>query len=360
MPSLSSRARWSSARGQSTAFVASMLFVLVIFVSVVANVGQAVNRRIALQTIADTGAYTGASVMAVGFNQLAYWNEWMQWAWAAFTQPPIVGPMWQAFIVHVVSYPVYTCGTADAWEGAYNGVMTGLHATYGAINIGYALLATSEATRVSKYNAADLFPTDYTRLRYREWDPSEGVLRGHPFGQIAPSEPVPDGTQAKALGWLGYLTINSRSRNWYACANPGPFGIPIPQFRNRSYKVWFRKDRDRDKSSRLVTLQEGNPAIQSFVWVVTAPATKGFMFDRWFGGNVIPEMKAVAVAKPIGGEIEAGENKYVAKFMPVATVMAGNRLFGALLPPFLQGWIAGQAGGVLDSGYDRRVRIVTH
>jgi hypothetical protein len=199
------------------------------------------------------------------------------------------------------------------------------------------------------------------QLRYREWDPwPDLVLRGHPFGQIAPSEQVPDGSEPKALGWVRYIAINSRTQSTYGCADPGPFGIPIPQIRRGSYKVWFRKDRDRDKWSRFLTLQEGNPEIQSFVWVVTAPATKGFMFDRWFGGNIIPEMKAVAVAKPIGGEIEAGENKYVAKFMPVATIMAGNRAIGALLPPFIQSWLGGQVGLVPDSGYDRRARIVTH
>ncbi|MBI1874756.1 MAG: Tad domain-containing protein [Acidobacteria bacterium] len=60
--------------GQSTAMVVTMLFLLMLFVGVVVDVGQAVNRRIALQIVADTGAYTGASVMAVGLNQIAYFG----------------------------------------------------------------------------------------------------------------------------------------------------------------------------------------------------------------------------------------------------------------------------------------------
>jgi hypothetical protein len=337
------RRRWLDARGQSTAFVASMLFVMVIFVSVVANVGQAVNRRVALQTIADAGAYTGASVMAVGYNQLAYWNTMMQWAWFAFTQPPVAGPMWQAFVIHAIP-SANSCGTADMWENAYRGVMTGLQGIYNTENILYTALATSEATRVSRYNGADLFPSDYLNIRYREWDPLEGINRGH-WIRIAPSREVPDGTQPKAIGWLGSITINSRQRNSYLCFRSGPFGIQIPVWRsNRRYQVWYRKD----------------PGAQSFVWVVTAPRSKAFMFDRWFGGDIIPEMKAVAVAKPIGGNIEEGKDIYRTKFMPVATVMIGNQLLGNLLPGFLQSWITGQAGLVRDPGYDRRVRIVTH
>ena len=62
----SSRARYRSQRGQSTALVITMLMVFVIFTSMVVNVGQAVNRRIALQMVADAGAFTGGTRMAEG------------------------------------------------------------------------------------------------------------------------------------------------------------------------------------------------------------------------------------------------------------------------------------------------------
>ena len=75
-------AGWRDERGQMTALVLPLLFVLVLFVAVVANVGQAVNRRIALQVLADTTAYTGGSVMATGMNHLAYWNRQLQRAYA--------------------------------------------------------------------------------------------------------------------------------------------------------------------------------------------------------------------------------------------------------------------------------------
>jgi hypothetical protein len=37
----------------------------------------------------------------------------------------------------------------------------------------------------------------------------------------------------------------------------------------------------------------------------------------------MPEMKAAATAKPVGGSIERGEAKYVAKMMPLRNVMGG-------------------------------------
>jgi hypothetical protein len=45
------------------------------------------------------------------------------------------------------------------------------------------------------------------------------------------------------------------------------------------------------------------------------------MFDGFFGPNAIPEMTAVAVAKPVGGSIEKGQSRYVAKMVQVSNVM---------------------------------------
>ena len=62
--------QWRSDRGQSTAMIIVMLNVFILFVALVANVGQAVNRRVALQVVADAGAYTGATKMAEGLNYM--------------------------------------------------------------------------------------------------------------------------------------------------------------------------------------------------------------------------------------------------------------------------------------------------
>src|SRR6202023_1383901 len=92
--------------------------------------------------------------------------------------------------------------------------------------------------------------------------------------------------------------------------------------------------------------------VTSFVWIVRAAATRAFLFDSFFGGNAIPEMKAVAVAKPTGGSIEEGRQDYIVKLMPVATVMFGNQLVGAL-PTWLRGFMPENAGRGSDDHNDR-------
>lgn len=314
-----------------------MLFVLVLFVGVVVDVGQAVNRRIALQVVADAGAYTGASIMAVGMNQLAVWNRVMQYAWVLFTNPPVFNPMWYAFMIHDTS-----CDAADFEEGLYYGAMGLLHGIYWAENVGYGFLAASEANRVSVYNAGDMFPGE--DLGYAESALGQGVRAGHPLTGIAPSEEVPDGSDLKAIAFMNipivnFVTVRSDSSNWYVCEDLFP---PRFEVRDRQYPVWYRRT--------------GGPT--SFVWVVTAPQTYALMFDTWFGGpKIIPEMTAVAVAKPIGGNIEEGRDEYISKMIPVATVM--TRFFGGDFPALVLSEV-GRAGQVSDDQYDRAWRIVTH
>lgn len=355
--------RWRSERGQSTALVASMLFVMVLFVGLVVDVGQAVNRRIALQVVADAGAYTGASVMAVGMNQLAVWNRAMQYAWVLFTSPP--SPMYTAFELHETS-----CNAADVAEGIYGGAMGILDRIFWAENMGYAMLARSEAESVSEANAADLFPSE--RLQYAEFNTDPQVQAGHWVGGgglwlpgwvggffwafrepfTTGTERVPDGTPVRALnipGILGMLLVPAQSHNWYTCQDAFPMRL---EFRVKEYPVWYRR-------SRYVDPTTGNPA-SSFVWVVTAPPTRALMFDSWLGamGGSIPAMQAVAVAKPVGGDIEAGRDEYATKMIPVATLMPTRRAGG---------WWAGQPnpftspiGWIPDPGSRRGGRIVTH
>ena len=67
-----------SEAGQTTALVCAMLFTLAMFVALVVNVGQMVNRRVALQLVADAGAWSGATVQAVQLNHYAFWSRLMQ------------------------------------------------------------------------------------------------------------------------------------------------------------------------------------------------------------------------------------------------------------------------------------------
>ena len=66
---------------------------LTMFVALVVNVGQMVNRRVALQLVADAGAWTGATVQAVQLNHYAFWSRQVQNAYknASVSQPAVHG-----------------------------------------------------------------------------------------------------------------------------------------------------------------------------------------------------------------------------------------------------------------------------
>src|SRR4051795_7604155 len=106
----SSRARYRSQRGQSTALIITMLMVFVIFTSMVVNVGQAVNRKIALQLVADAGAFTGGTRMAEALNYISYANGVIQDWWRVTTD---------AWAVAWALPPPGTCSAFDAINQTY-------------------------------------------------------------------------------------------------------------------------------------------------------------------------------------------------------------------------------------------------
>ncbi|MDD5225314.1 MAG: pilus assembly protein TadG-related protein [bacterium] len=63
--------------GQSLAFVALVLLVLVAFMAVTVNVGHQVNTKIEIQNAADAAAVSGASWLARGYNLVAGLNQGM-------------------------------------------------------------------------------------------------------------------------------------------------------------------------------------------------------------------------------------------------------------------------------------------
>jgi hypothetical protein len=343
-------------RGQATVFVASMLVVMLLFVAVVANVGQAVNRRIALQMVADTGAYTGASIMATGLNQLALWNAALQYTWALFTIPasPVYTPF-QFQRVGLSAVPSGYCKSIEGWIGYWSAVRDGINLVYRVENVGYGLLASSEARSTSDFNAADLFPGE--RLEYGEFD-SLADLRDDPLGAIPPARSaltldesplVDDGTPLRAVPVIRRIPGSSllfvpaeRTLNYGCVDNAG--WVPYVRWSSRRFVTWYHH----------------SDGVKSFVWIVKAPATRALMFDSFFGGNAIPEMKAAAVAKPTGGSIEEGRREYIVKIMPLATVMAGSRMLRSLLPDWLSALAPSSIGRIADPRYDRGGRIVTH
>src|SRR5262245_26089683 len=140
--------RCRSERGQSTALVITLLWVFIFFVAVVANVGQAVNRRIALQVAADAGAYTGASIMATGFNHLAYWNRHIQrmYEWVALSSNDFVGNICGCGVLP---------GACDEWTVP---ALTFAHTGYTVANARIGAALQDRPRVITEYNLADLFP----------------------------------------------------------------------------------------------------------------------------------------------------------------------------------------------------------
>ncbi|MBI2834477.1 MAG: pilus assembly protein [Acidobacteria bacterium] len=309
--------------GQTTAMVTAMLFALILAVSVVANVGQAINRRVALQMVADAGAFTGATCMSVGLNNMAKINRWIHYAWTAYTWA-LVG----------CTIAGATCKCFNGATSAYNATWNAFNAMYQVISKGFSALPYDEARRVSEYNVADLFPGEKSKFKYQEystpadpmWQETMIPLWKRDLLDVMSTKEVPDGSYPKDLPAV-FGSFKSRT---IPCVDfIGPIPYPSVTTLNPS-GVWYEKDGTDTKY---------------FVWIVTSPATKAFMFDNLFGPNAIPKMRAVGVAKPVGGEIKTGENDYVTKMVPVSKAMVTS-------------------GFIYDSKYNPRfgppVRPVTH
>ena len=182
----------------------------------------------------------------------------------------------------------------NIWE-ALDGV---LRLGFFVINSTYGFNARDEANRVNKsFNEHDLFFGEQGTLEYAESDWRVGVF-----------------SQRRNSPWLVRVTDVSESRTWVAWR----FAIPPFTVKNRDFNKWYRKDPER---------------VDYFVWIVTAPAARPLLLDFIFGEEAIPEMRAMAVAKPVGGSIEEGRSTYVAKMMPVSSVGVGWVFDSALNRP---------------------------
>jgi hypothetical protein len=283
--------------------ILSMLMVFILVVAMVVNVGQAVNRRIALQMVADTGAFTGASAMAEGLNYMAYANSVIQDEWAVFTV---------AFVA--VAVLTAQCGAIQAAINTYKAFRAPFAVAYEVINRFYANWPYMEARRISELNVDQLFPGERGRRQFsfREVDLlPEGGLGTIPLKRdlmaAMESEQVPDGTRPVTDLPSAF---NSRRRITLPCLVK-----IVPTIRTFNMDVWFRK-RGRD--------------VKYFVWWVRVKETKALMFNSFFGP--IPPMTAVAVAKPVNGSLVRGESEYVTKLVPASKVMLGG---GVVRDPFL-------------------------
>ena len=189
-----------------------------------------------------------------------------------------------------------TCGAFDGINSAYKGIYQIYNIPIQAINYTYANIPYTEAKRVSEYNIRDLFPGEQlNKFEFKEADYSMEV------GFVLPARDfLPMMIDRRGLG-------RDRSRNgaiprfwplgWArreVVAHPAVLDhvrhlAVRPAAETWSFPLWYKKSSDSTKY---------------FVWLVKAPKTKGLMFDGFFGPDLIPEMSAIAVSRPVGGSIE--------------------------------------------------------
>jgi hypothetical protein len=269
-------------RGQTFPFVVTLLLALFIVAGVVINVGQAVNRRIFLQIAADAGAFTGATEMARGMNTIADVNGKIQRAWGTLT-------------FATMGFTVTPCAASDLAVAGYGTVAGASTTIIDLVNTGYGVRARTEAKRVTDYNVMDLFPGEEQLIQAGESDADSGLKSPRPDKRLVDVMEVPSGTPPRAAA-----LSPARKRAVWTCVSPAP------QPRSAVFPLWFQKPPGK--------------AI-SFVWVVKAPARRARVFDAIFGPDAIPAMTAAAAAKPVGGDIKEAKAEYVAKFIPVRSLV---------------------------------------
>ena len=237
-----------SERGQSTPFFLCFLVLMTVMVGTMVNVGQAINRRIALQIAADAGAWTGATNMAVGMNALAEVNDWRR------DIEPLISVVLPIAGLLAADEPVI-----KAWEFA----TTVLNLADGAIQLGYAKIPYDEAARVTWYNNQDLFPGE--QLRWYEGFRSNVISDGRDtIGDEVPlmkSRPTAC-TEQPILG-TGQFPVLPCLVDEEPIDRTQPYVVPCITVlcpREYTYTRWY------EKSGRQI----------GFVWVVEAPRPRPF------------------------------------------------------------------------------------
>lgn len=298
--------RYRSEAGQTTALVVAMLFTLTMFVALVVNVGQMVNRRVALQVIADAGAWSGATVQAVQLNHYAYWSRLVQNAYKN------------------ASGVSFGFNASECWSGM---AATGMfyYAQSGMLRAvaNFQGKAYAQAQSNSYFNIDDLFPGERSNFGFSTMaGPADGGVFAPADGNIFPFplskgdklytgdhdwgnetlQQLPIELSTKIMGNMPWAVskAGSGSENWQCATLIPPTSFRIYMIGPAGYKL-----------QKL-----GQPYI--FVWrVKEAQPTRALFFDRFFGPNAIPAMTAVAVAKAVGGDVHKGQSRYRAKMVPV-------------------------------------------
>lgn len=299
--------RYRSEAGQTTALVCAMLFTLTMFVALVVNVGQMVNRRVALQVIADAGAWSGATTQAVQLNHYAYWSRLVQNAYKNASGVSF-------------GFNVSECWSGVAAAGMFYYAQSGMLRAIA----NFQGKAYSQAYNNSMYNIDDLFPGERHNFGFSTmaggadgnvFAPFDGNIFPFPLtkgdklytgnhnwsNETLQQLPIELSTQIMGSMPWAVSKAGSGSENWQC-------GTLIPPTSFRIYMVG-------PAGYKLQKLGQS----YIFVWrVKESQPTRALFFDKFLGPNAVPAMTAVAVAKAVGGDVHRGRSRYRAKMVPVS------------------------------------------
>lgn len=257
-----------SERGQTTIFFITAFWTLFMFLAFVVNLGHAVNRRVMLQMIADAGAWTGAAKQAQVLNTLSNLNDAEKNY--IYTPAQIMSGYWTVTIepFGAIANVLWQVG-----NGIYK-IWFPLRNQFGNFEAVGAAIAVTDA------NAKELFP-------------NESV----------------DYVKIKAL-YLAAKLIQTKKVEKMAGASTEyiafyPWGINT--YNPDLSEVW--------------DIADDNHPVVNFLWWVHVDERGGLVLPNIFR---IPEMTAVALAKPTNGSLDpedtsnAHSNGYVVRMIPVA------------------------------------------
>jgi len=300
------RKRCADEKGQTTLFVLCSFMVFFMLFALVANVGQAVNRRVMLQMVADAGAFTGASTQATVMNTISEFNQ-------------IIDTSWDVATALMLYWTFQFCGVDDAITGIYRIIETVMSIMIRVSNHGGAVWALMEAEMVTRQNIRDLFPDGSVHTPLESF----GGLLSSPSSLGMGVSHIVNLQKAWPSLFSGFATVRLEQetvqKNWI-CYTP-PISL---QGKNGRFNLPWKKTQA-DEVTR-------------FYWWVSADPVDALVLPRksWmpFGFPQVPAMTAVALAKPIDGDVEPDKrgDKYVARLIPLSTIDAIFIDLGGTLP----------------------------
>ena len=300
------RRRLGDESGQTTFFVLCSFLTFFMFFALVANVGQAVNRRVLLQMVADAGAFSGASAQASALNTISTFNKVIDDAFTVTT-------------VLMLGWTIQYCGLDEVITRIYQAIETIMSTLIRVTNHGGAVWAIMEAEMVTRENIRHLFP-DGTVHSPLDSFPS---LLDSPSSMGTGASHIYNVNQAWPALFSGVQLVRLKQKDttkyWTCYSYPVTF-----QAKSRNFKLSWEKEDD-DEVTR-------------FYWWVTADPVDTLVLPKTatmpFGFPQLPQMTAVALAKPIGGDIEPGGEgaKYVARMIPLSIIDAKFLNLGGSLP----------------------------